>query len=352
MRSSGLFLICSMLLFGCSDHKATKTEAASIAAGHMPSIAKDAGNNIHLVYGNGDSIMYVASFDAGQNFGNPVLIDTLTDLIDYATRGPQVITTKNGLAIIAVNKQGDIFSYIKDMSGKWSQSSKVNDADTTNKEGFLALGSDGDSTLFAIWPDLRTNGQNKVYGARSTDAGRTWSSNMLVYASPTGSICECCKQSVIMQGRHVYVMFRNLIDGNRDLYLVQSNDAGLTFGTAQKLGTGSWHLDGCPMDGGGMAVTADNIQTTWRRRDSVFTATPGATEKFITKGNSSTITATAFKTVLAWNDDDEQIFYKLNDGQEKAVGNGKSQVLQIISDKKLLCVWDDNGVIKYSLFDI
>lgn len=351
MRFLHLLLFLLLLNFACKQKENENAAPLIIGKGNMPAIAKDINNNIHVVYGYGDSIMYASSVDQGHSFGNPVLIDTLIDLIDYATRGPQIATTKNGLAIIAVNKQGDIFSYTKDQSGKWYRTAKVNDADTTNKEGFLALSSDGDSTLFAIWPDLRSNGQNKVYGARSANAGKTWSRNILVYASPDGSICECCKQSVVMEGQHVYIMFRNLISGNRDMYLIQSSDAGLTFSAAQKLGTGSWQLDGCPMDGGGLAVAAGNVQTTWRRRDSVFAATPGNAEEFITTGKGCTIAATNKNAAFAWNNND-RIFYKLNGRDEKLMGKGKSQVLEMISDKKLICIWEDNGIIKYSLFDI
>ena len=64
-----------------------------------------------------------------------------------------------------------------------------------------------------------------------------------------------------MYENHVYVMFRNFLNGNRDLYLIQSDDTGATFGTAQKLGIGSWQLDGCPMDGGSISMDAQNVQT-------------------------------------------------------------------------------------------
>jgi Neuraminidase (sialidase) len=90
---------------------------------------------------------------------------------------------------------------------------------------------------------------NKIFGAKSTDGGKTWGKNIMIYASPDTTVCECCKPSVVMKGNNIYVMFRNWLNGNRDLHIIQSTDIGLNFGQAQKLGAGSWTLNGCPMDG-------------------------------------------------------------------------------------------------------
>ena len=87
----------------------------------------------------------------------------MPDLVDYATRGPQIAVTKNCIAVIAVNRLGNIFSFIKDESGKWIKTAKVNDVDTVDKEGFLGLSSDGKNNLFAIWPDLRNDESKNLW---------------------------------------------------------------------------------------------------------------------------------------------------------------------------------------------
>ncbi|MFN8271959.1 MAG: hypothetical protein U0U33_16955 [Chitinophagaceae bacterium] len=344
-------LLLSFLFAACNDQNKTTTSSVNIGAGQMPALAKDASINIHLVYGIGDSIMYTSSANGGATFIAPVLVDTLADLVDFATRGPQIAATKNGVAIIAVNQQGDIFSYTKDQSGKWLKAGKVNDTDTTNKEGFLGLSSDGNNNLFAIWPDLRDNNRNKIYGAQSNDGGQTWNTNKLVYASPDSTVCECCRPSVLMYENHVYVMFRNFLNGNRDLYLIQSDDTGATFGTAQKLGIGSWQLDGCPMDGGSISMDAQNVQTVWRRRDSIFSAIPGKAEQFISVGKGCTVAAKENTTVYAWVKDGK-ILYKINDSAAQVIGNGNSPVVQVIDEKSFICAWTDNGIIKSRLVSL
>lgn len=345
MRYVQWLLISSALLYACSSET---NSIKTIAKGHMPAVTGDKENNIHVVYGNSDSIMYTVSTDKGLSFSTPVLVDTLTDLIDYATRGPQIAVTKNTVTIIAVNKQGNIFSYIKDIAGNWVKTTQVNDADTTNKEGFLSLSSNGDDKLFAVWPDLRADGHNKIYGAGSTDGGKTWNKNILVYASPGSTVCECCKPSVLMNANHIYVMFRNFLDGNRDLYLIESVNGGATFNEAQKLGKDSWQLDGCPMDGGALTLQSGTIQTVWRRKDSIFSAIPGATEQFIAKGKSCTAAANNNSIAYAWVNENKVIVKTANSPQ-RLMGNGSLPVLEWVDDQQLICVWEDNGKVNYSL---
>jgi len=346
-----ILLLLTILFSACNDQNKPALSSISIGTGQMPALAKDASNNIHLVYGVGDSIMYTSSANDGATFIAPMLVDTLVNLVDFATRGPQIAATKNGVAIIAVTQQGDIFSYTKDQSGKWSKTGRINDIDTTNKEGFLGLSSDGNNNLFAIWPDLRNNNRNKIYGAQSTDGGQTWNRNILVYASPDSTVCECCRPSVLMHEKHVYVMFRNFLRGNRDLYLIQSDDAGATFGTAQKLGNGSWQLDGCPMDGGSIYMNVQNVQTVWRRRDSIFSAIPGKAEQFISVGKGCTVAAKENTTVYAWVKDGK-IVYKINNSAAQVIGDGNSPVVQVIDGRSFICAWTDNGIIKSRLVSL
>ena len=160
-------LTIGLLLFvfaGCNERQ-SKTFAGSVVGhGKMPAVTMAADKTLDIVYGDGDSLMYRYSRDAGATFAPQELVASLPELVASATRGPQIAGTRDGVAIIAVNKDGDIFSYIRDESGKWMSTGKVNDADTTDKEGFIGLSSDGGNNLFAIWPDLRGDRQNKIFG--------------------------------------------------------------------------------------------------------------------------------------------------------------------------------------------
>ncbi len=257
MKSTFLIVFVSLVfLSACRDEKPHVPNSV-IARGQMPNVTKDNSGNIHLVYGNGDSILYCYSSDRGKTFSSGSLVAVVPKLAASHMRGPQIAATSNGLTVIACDNFGDIFSFAKDQSGKWTRASGVNDVDTVAKEGLMALAADGDNAV-AVWLDLRDK-HNKIFGAKSIDGGKTWSKNILIYASPDTSVCECCKPSVVIKGSDVYVMFRNWLDGNRDLYLIESSDGGNTFAQAQKLGKRSWALNGCPMDGGSVVIDKNGI---------------------------------------------------------------------------------------------
>lgn len=349
MKSVNLFkgLIVLLCFFSCKEQQKKNDSPLIIASGQMPAMEKDNSGKIHLVYGTGDSIMYTYSEDKGRSFSSPELVDTLAAMEVGAACSAQITAVKDGLSIMAADNAGNIFSFIKDQSGKWTKAARVNDMDTTNKEGFLGLSSDGNNSLFAIWPDLRDDGHNKIYGAKSTDGGKSWSKNIMIYTSPDSTVCECCKPSVVMKDNNVYVMFRNFLNGNRDLYLIQSADGGNSFGEAQKLGTGNWQLDGCPMDGGGLTVNnSGQVQTVWRREDKIFAAVPGAAEKEIGKGKGCTIETVNGKNIYAWSDNNADITCMLPDGTKKIIGKGSLPLLKSVSDNEVICVWQQENNIE------
>jgi len=340
-----------LILFACSCKENKPTVAANLTSGQMPCIVTDLNNHIHIAYGNGDSIMYTESTNGGQSFQTPVCIDTLRNLVDFAMRGPQITITKNGVAIVVLNRTGDIFSYSKDEFGKWKKGSRVNDVDSTCKEGFIGLGSDGNQHLFAAWLDLRGNKRNKIYGASSSDGGETWNPNQLLYASPDSSVCECCKVSVTMKDQHVYVMFRNWLNGNRDLYLMESKDAGKTFDVPGKLGKNNWPLEGCPMDGGSLSINGNSVQTAWRRHDSIFSAVPGEEESFITKGKNPSLAAGNNHQLYAWAKADT-VYYKPDNGEVQVAGKGSLPSVQMINEQNAICVWTNDKNINYLLIKL
>jgi BNR repeat-like domain len=351
MKSTSLFLSIVVFFYSCKEQPNTAQTQSVIGTGQMPAMARDNSGNLHLVYGTDDSIMYTFSSDNGISFSAPFLIHVLPELAASHSRGPQVTASVKGLTVTACNKQGDIFSYLKDDSGIWKAGARVNDADTVSKEGLMALSADGHVT-FAVWLDLRDK-HNKIFGAKSTDGGITWSANKMIYSSPDTTVCECCKPSVAVSGEHVYVMFRNWLNGNRDMYLIQSTDEGNTFSPAQKLGNGSWALNGCPMDGGGLAVSKDGIpQTVWRRQSKIYAAIPGAIEKEIGEGKGCTIETVNGKNIYAWSDGNGDIICLLPGGIKKTIGKGKLPILKPVSKNEIICVWQQDNNIKSTLISL
>jgi hypothetical protein len=322
-----------------------------IGKGQMPAIAKDNHNNLHLVFGYGDSIMYTCLTNNGNTFSEPVLVTKLPHAFTYAMRGPQIAATHNGIIITACTTNGNIYSFYKQKDNNWKQGNMVNDVDSVCKEGLMALSS-YNNNAFSVWLDLRGNRRNKIYGAKSIDGGKTWSKNILIYASPDSTVCECCKPSVVMWKDKVAVMFRNWLNGNRDLYLAQSNNGGNTFGNAEKLGIGSWKLNGCPMDGGNVVINSDGVlQTIWRREATIYEDVPGMHELKIGEGRNCTIETVNNKNVFAWVEDGKITIVK-PDGKKTLLGEGSQPVLKTIDNNHIICLWENDKKIHASVLQL
>jgi hypothetical protein len=344
------FLILTIVLVSFSCHNNDNKNDEAIAAGQMPDLSKDNADNVHLVYGSGDSILYIYSTDNGKSFSSPSLIALLPELAASHMRGPQIAATSNGLVVTACNNTGDLFSFTKEQSGSWSQTARVNDVDTIAKENLMALSADG-STAFAVWLDLR-DGHNRIYGAKSTNGGKSWSKNRLVYASPDTTVCECCKPSVAVKGDNVYVMFRNWLNGNRDLYLIQSADGGNTFGQAQKLGNGSWALNGCPMDGGGLAINGNGKpETVWNRKGVIYACEPGKEERKLGEGKNCAMESVNGKNIYAWVENGNVVVMNPQ-GMKRNLGKGQLPILKAVNNKQVLCVWERDQQIHKAVLEI
>src|SRR4030095_7386326 len=341
MRSI-LAVVAIALLFSCKEKDGSDIDSI-IASGQMPNITADNSGNIHLVFVNNDRLLYSYSSDKGKTFSSPALIAIVPKLTASHIRGPQIAVTSNGMAVVACDHPGNIYAFVKDANGNWTKTSKLNDRDTVAKENFVAMAADGDNA-FAVWLDLR-DGQNEIFGASSKDGGKSWSGNIKVYVSPDTTVCECCKPSVAVRGNNVYVMFRNWLAGNRDLYLIKSSDGGATFGEAQKLGKGNWALKGCPMDGGSLTIDRNgNPQTVWNREGLIYAAEPGKDETEIGKGKNCTMESVNGKSVYAWVEDGNIVVRKPQ-GMKVKLGKGSLPVLKAINNEHVVCIWENDKKI-------
>jgi hypothetical protein len=239
----------------------------------QPQVAVAPAGRIHVTFGKGNAIYHTASLDAGRAFTKPVKVGELPKLALGMRRGPRIVASDKVLAITAISPDdGNLHAWAsKDGGATWQAGKSINDVAKSAREGLHAMAGDGRGNALVTWLDLR-NGGTELWRATSVDGGVTWSANAPVYKSPDGHICECCHPSAAMeaQGRAA-VMWRNWLGGSRDMYAALSSDGGKTFADAQKLGSGTWKLNGCPMDGGAIALdAAGKPLTAWRREKTVF----------------------------------------------------------------------------------
>ncbi len=262
-----------------------------IAGGRQPQLAVDSSGDVFVTYGSGKKIFFAAKRAGEARFSEPVEVAEVGALALGVRRGPRIAVTDKAIVVTAVDgkeghgKDEDLHAWRSTDGGRaWQKPVTINGVTASAREGLHQLAAGPDGTLYCVWLDLREKG-TRLFGASSSDGGATWSEKLL-YRSPGGSVCQCCQPQVAFDaGGALHVMWRNELDGDRDMYLLNSKDNGRTWDQAQKLGKGSWQLDACPMDGGGLAAdSVGHLTTIWRRGDEIFRCPPGGKEELLGRG--------------------------------------------------------------------
>ncbi|QMU28650.1 exo-alpha-sialidase [Adhaeribacter radiodurans] len=343
----GLLLTASGIFFSFNKKEAPAIVTVS-TFGKQPVVTVDAANTIKVVFGQEEEVFYTTSSNNGQTFTPPQKVGKQKQLALGMTRGPQITTTKDYTVIAAAAHTGKILVYrLKNNDTKWSEPVNIVDRDTTAKEGFVALASGTENTLHAAWLDLRLSKKINIFTATSKNGGKTWSKNKLAYAAPEGGICPCCRPSITADTKgKVYIMFRNELNGSRDMYLVTSSDNGQTFGPAKKLGMGTWVLKACPMDGGALALNKQgNLGSTWRRENTVYYAEPGTMEQKIGEGRASSLVKTAKGNYFVWQQGNQIVALAPGKLSPESIGTGTYPRLAALSNQQVLGIWETNGKI-------
>jgi hypothetical protein len=274
----------------------------------QPQVAVDPLGKIYLVFGSGNSVYCTASSDQGTSFSEPNKVGDVGVLALGMRRGPRVAASEKAIVVTAVGgtlghgKDENLLAWRSEDRGRtWLGPVQINTVASSAREGLHHLAAAPDGSFYCVWLDLR-NKRTEVYGNRSTDGGRTWGDERLIYHSPDGSVCQCCQPQVAFGPDGVlHVMWRNQLSGNRDMFLSDSKDNGRTFAAAAKLGDGTWPLDACPMDGGGLACdAAGRVTTIWRRDREIYRCNPGRPEVLLGEGGQGWAAAGREGIYLIW----------------------------------------------------
>ena len=275
----------------------------------QPQVTVDRAGGVHVVYGVEDQIHYCRSADGGKSYLQSVILPPVNNMSLGMRRGPRVAAGNGLVCVTAIGgkqgkgRDGELFAFCFSAGGKsWQGPATVNDEPAAAREGLHAMAAGPRGEMCCVWLDLRTKG-TKIYASTTVDGGATWTKNQLVYESPAGRVCECCHPSVTFDDQGgLYVMWRNALGDNRDLYVCSSTDGGQTFGPAAKLGEGVWPLNACPMDGGAVAALAPGkLATAWRRDKQVFLTLPDdPNEHLLGPGEQPWIAAAADGPHIVW----------------------------------------------------
>ncbi|MDB6152553.1 MAG: glycosyl hydrolase, repeat-containing protein [Chthoniobacteraceae bacterium] len=314
----------------------------------QPQVAMSPDGGVHVVFGKTTSIYYTGSKDGGATFSVPVRIADLPKLALGMRRGPRIAATESLLTVSAISHgNGNLYSWHSaDHGTTWRAGQTIlNDVPNSAREGLHAMAGNGTGLLATVWLDMRGTGM-EIWSSVSHDGGAEWGPNRCVYKSPAGHVCECCHPNVAIdsQGR-IAIMFRNWLDGSRDMYMVSSADGGLTFSSAQKLGAGTWKLDGCPMDGGALTFSAPGkIVSAWRREKTAFAtgSNPDIEERLADSAAQPVVVAGDFGIAQIWQQDGGLMLRKGSATPVRLAGGAIFAAAASVPGYKPMVVWESN----------
>jgi hypothetical protein len=125
------------------------------------------------------------------------------------------------------------------------------------------------------------------------------------------------------------------------MYLAESRD-GSTW-TARKLGSGTWPLNACPMDGGGIVVDAKGaLHSAWRRDGAVYVTGADGKEVELGQGRNPAIAASNDGVYVAWQDGPNVVVRKPSG--TVTLGPGTFPTLAS-SGERVYAAWEQDGAI-------
>ncbi|MEO6004361.1 MAG: sialidase family protein [Opitutus sp.] len=275
-------------------------ERLEIAGAAQPQLCAASDGSVWLTYGHGGAIFAAQSGEDG-SFKPAVQIAAIPNLMLGNRRGPRIAAHGDTVTVTVIGNE--LLAYTSTDAGRnWSGPVTVNDVPGSAHEGLHDLAIAPDGKLFVTWLDLRS-GAMQLWGAQSTDAGRTWVSEP-VYRSPDKSICECCHPSAMFDAEgNLAVMWRNSVSGSRDLWMAIRPKGSAQLSSGEKLGSGTWALNGCPMDGGRIiAQGGGKFASVWQRAGEVYYAPLHGDEVRVGKGKQPVALARGDVTLVLWQD--------------------------------------------------
>jgi hypothetical protein len=135
---------------------------------------------------------------------------------------------------------------------------------TATEHGFVSLFPFRDS-LGAIWLD----GRNFARAAKGESADMMLVMTSVAPTGATGPervldarVCDCCQTSLAVTSSGPVVVYRDRLDGEiRDISIVRWSDSGWTGGTV--VHPDGWKIDACPVNGPAIAAEGHRVAVAW-----------------------------------------------------------------------------------------
>ncbi len=255
--------------------------------GVQPQAAVDTEATLHLIYlGDepGAANVYYASHSAGgESFSKPQRVNSQpgSAIAIGSIRGAHLAVGKANRVHVAWNGSGTaepkgpvkygnpmLYSHLNDDGRFEPQRNLINEAYGLDGGGSVAADLEGN--VYVAWHAGDGSGESarRVWLARSTDEGETFTAEVAADSEPNG-VCGCCglKAFADRQGT-LYLLYRSAREKiNRDMVLLTSTNHGKSFFSTV---ADKWTIATCPMSSEAFADSPASVTYAWETEGQVF----------------------------------------------------------------------------------
>jgi hypothetical protein len=169
-----------------------------------------------------------------------------------------------------------LYSYLDSASGTFKPERNLMHK-TKHLDGGGSVAADDKGNVLVAWHGNAVNGREgeadrKVWVAKSSDGGDAFGEEQPAWSEPTGA-CGCCGMRIFAASDGtIYALYRSATNNvNRDIYLLESTDAGRSF--RGKL-LDKWNVNACPMSSMFFADTVAGVLIGWETANQVYCSDP------------------------------------------------------------------------------
>lgn len=260
-----------------------------------------------------DGIDLLRSTDGTRRVFDPVVAAVRhAGLATGGRRGPRIAAHGATVVLAAITRKtkeggGDLLAWRSADGGTtWSAAVTVTDAPGCAAEGLFDLAALADGRFVALWLDGRVadgGAKGATLYADFLGPSGAWGEDAVAYASPGGSVCECCAPAVVPSADGGAVAaFRNSLNGQRDVWTLRLAAGAARFDDARKSGGGSWPIRACPMAAPAVASRGADVVAAWRREKEVFLVDGAEKERALGAGAEPVVVVRPAGAHVLWTD--------------------------------------------------
>lgn len=250
-----------------------------------PELAADAAGNVYLTWSSQTSeterTVYLSRMNAGGDSFNKPTVVSQAGIAKFVSqmKGKTITRSSHSDPHLAVSSDGLYLAWTEAMPDLanirmvLARSTNLGDSfgepaivhqgrDARPTYTALALGLNG--TVACSWLDNRDKSQQPFASVREPGTAAFGEESSVHIGKDGRGVCPCCPtSSIVAPDGTVYVAFRNVEDGYRDIVISRKKPGQSTFEGPFRVVPPTWKFDGCPHDGASMVIVGDSIHIVW-----------------------------------------------------------------------------------------